>query len=151
MLPLNHQAHTSPKSGSVAVALPNQSLALSITRSAHKTHATTHRAVLGLPQHVHSFRFPRRPWFRPNCHRPQQARGRALLQPAQEGGFSLCGPSPDRSSTPAVSAGRMLFPGLTRLVEQHARFDAPPICLFKLPGEDPKGGLFGAGFDSGDE
>jgi len=150
MLPLNHQAHTSPKSGSVAVALPNQSLALSITRSTHKTHATIHQAVLGLPQHVHSFHFPQRPQFHPNHHRPQQARGQALLQ---EGGFSLCGPSPRSLFHSGGFGWEDVVPwvGLTRLVEQRTGFDAPPVCLFESPDEDPEGGLFGAGFDSGNE
>jgi len=90
---------------------------------------------------------------REECERQTEARGRALLQPAQEGGFSLCGPGPGSLFHSGGFGWEDVVPwvGLTRLVEQRAGFDAPPVCLFESPGEDPEGGLFGAGFDSGDE
>jgi len=130
--------------------LPSQTN-LSLSRSPDPpTRLMQPYTVLGLPQHIHSFCFLRRPRFRPNHHRPQQARGRALLQ---EGGFSLCGPGPGSLFHSGGFGWEDVVPwvGLTRLVEQRAGFDAPPVCLFESPDEDPEGGLFGAGFDSGNE
>ena len=73
------------------------------------------------------------------------------MQSAREGGFGLYGPGARSLFHPCGFGPEEVVPwvGLTCLVEQCAGFDALPVCFFESAGEDPEGGFFGAGFDSG--
>jgi len=126
----SHQAHTSPKSGTVAVALPNQSLALSITRCLHKTLATVH-TTNGYP------------WFssaRPSLSfsstlavsptPPSTIAGprRSTPAAARKGSFGLYGLGPGSLFHPEGFGPEVVVPrvGLTCFVEQCTGFDVLP-------------------------
>ena len=134
MLPLKlHQAYTSPKSRTVAVALPNQSLSLSESPDASTTLWQPHTPPTGYPWSSSarpSFSFSSTLAVPPTPPSTIAGPRRSTPAAAQKGSFGLYGLSPG-SLFHSGGFGPEVVPqvGLTCFVEQCAAFDALPVAF----------------------